>query len=159
MIKQIIPFFEIFRYNTDFFLRALDGINDKEARIPAGPDSSPVLWIAGHVISSRYGIVNMLGSSYLNPYAEIFKRGTKFQAGFDYPSLNKLKIEWKSISAEMISVLSSLKENNIYHKPPFEFPVEENNIINGISFFLMHESYHIGQLGYIRKVLGKKWEV
>lgn len=158
MIKQIIPFHEIFRYNTDFFLRVLDGISDKEART-AGPDSSPVLWIAGHVVSSRYNIVNMFGTQCLNPYTELFKRGTKFKTGFNYPSLDKLKNEWKNISSEMISVLSGLKEQDIYGKPPFEFPVEENNRINGLSFFLMHESYHIGQLGYIRKVLGKKWEV
>lgn len=39
---------------------------------------------------------------------------------------------------------------------PQPFPIEEQNILGGVSFLAEHESYHIGQMGYLRVQLGYK---
>ncbi len=34
------------------------------------------------------------------------------------------------------------------------YPVQEPTVVNGIAFLTFHETFHIGQLGYIRKLRG-----
>ena len=159
MEKQICPLYEVFNFNTGFFQRALEGITDDETLKIIDENSNTMLWIAGHLITSRCNVLKLCGSSLDSPYYEYFKKGTKLQSGIKYPSIKTLVDEWIQLSYIMTAELKKLHESDLNKPSPFKLPVSENNIINCIGFLLMHESYHIGQLGYIRRILGKKWEV
>ena len=87
MEKQIIPLFEVFNFNTGFFQRALEDITDDDTRIIINENSNTILWIAGHLITSRCNVLKLCGSSLDSPYYELFKKGTKLQSGIKYPSI------------------------------------------------------------------------
>ena len=38
---------------------------------------------------------------------------------------------------------------------PRDFPVPDKTIRGAINFLAYHEAYHLGQMGYLRKWLGK----
>ncbi len=159
MNSMIKPLGELFRFNTGFYMDALKDITEKGVHNKVTANSNPMIWIAGHITLSRYTVIKLCGESRKSPYEELFIRGSSYQMARKYPSVNELKNEWINTSEIMNTGLMNMDENDLLKDAPFDFPVSENRIINGIAFMFMHESYHIGQLGFIRKALGYKWEI
>ncbi len=147
---------EIFSFNTGFFLSNLDGFGEKEARTQINNGVNPVLWIAGHNVYSRYIVNRLAGVNAEYPSEELFKMGAIYNPDAKYPSIETIKEEWSKISESMMETLDNMDETSLLKDCPHKFPVKENTTISGICFMLMHESYHIGQIGYIRKALGLK---
>ena len=49
-----------------------------------------------------------------------------------------------------------LSPDELKGKGIFQTPIGDDNMKNFIDFVLHHEAYHIGQIGFIRKQLGKE---
>ena len=39
-------------------------------------------------------------------------------------------------------------------EPEGKFPIKQPGVLGALAFLALHDSYHLGQLGYLRKVLG-----
>ncbi len=50
--------------------------------------------------------------------------------------------------------MPALEESFLRSESPQTFPVDDHTTLDGMVFFLEHEAYHLGQLGFLRKSLG-----
>src|SRR6267154_1137403 len=72
MSSSLAPVEQLYAFNTRLYEKALEGLDrDQSLRQPT-PNGNPILWIAGHLASSRFGIAAMLGHERPIPWSKVF---------------------------------------------------------------------------------------
>ncbi|CAN5549210.1 hypothetical protein BH10BAC5_BH10BAC5_09120 [soil metagenome] len=124
----------------------LEGISNEESCISPSSGGSSMNWIMGHLVALTEALNNSAGIkdviSDIKKYDELYDRG-KPNVNCD----NAIHIR------EIMEVYNSTHDKLIKHLEENEFDNEENLQIAARLIF--HEAYHDGQLGTLRRVLGK----
>ena len=155
MIKNsIFPLQLIFNLNSDLFLNVTEEITDEMAMIRPDKQINNVIYISAHLLDARYYISNLLNLEVANPFKEIFEKVKKVEQSVQLPGLTRIRRTWKELSPQLSNQLAEVSEEVLHRKAPFKFPVADSTILGATTFLISHESYHIGQLGLLRKYLG-----
>jgi len=119
-----------------------------------GPDSSSMLWIAGHLTLSRARMLKLAGGDFDFQWSDLFAKGAAITEPSSYPAISEILATWAEVSKQLLVHLSQVEPAVLYAKSPHSFPIEDKSVRGALAFFVYHESYHIGQMGYLRKMLG-----
>jgi hypothetical protein len=143
----------IFKTNTDLFRRAIQGIPPDRLLDRPGDDSNHLLWIAGHVVVHRAMVLRILGQEWTAPWEGLFVRGAKLAAPGEYPPIEEIVEAWDEVSPRLSSSPASASPESLAE------PVSKGITLDGktsgkIAFLSLHETYHVGQMAYLRKWLG-----
>ena len=141
----------ILNLNTRLFDNTLEGITEEHWNARMSGHNNPLKWIAAHVVSSRYLFLTLLGKPTQSPYQELFANQRPYDTKDVYPSLGEVKKEWETVSALLKTALVSPSSEALGKSPPFPLPIEEQTNFGALAFFVQHESYEIGQLGFLKK--------
>src|ERR1035437_6778657 len=143
----------IFRINTDLFKKTIQGI--PSARLLARPadDSNHLLWIAGHVVVHRARVLKLLGQAWSAPWEQLFVRGAKLAEDGLYPGIDEVGQVWDDVSGRLAITLADVSPEALAG-PVSKGMTLDGKISGQISFLALHESYHVGQMAYLRKWLG-----
>jgi hypothetical protein len=105
------------------------------------------------VVVHRARVLTLLGQEWSAPWEGLFVRGAKLTADDQYPGIGELVQVWDDVSGRLAPSLASA--------PPgaLAVPVTKGLTLDGkisgqIAFLALHESYHVGQMAYLRKWLG-----
>lgn len=113
-------------------------------------------WISGHIVVYRHRALRLMGlPSDRLPWANVFKKGTSpddvpptldcaaIRVAF-YDAQQTMKPAWDSITEAQVNL-------------PLEhvLPDGGDTVLAGLRFLAWHETYHVGQLGMLRRVAGK----
>ncbi len=142
-------------FHARLFDNALDGITDEEANRRISDNTNSLAWIAGHTLDIQYNLAALTGVATENPYAAQFAFGSTFDPAADYPSLEKMKRDWNTLSPKISAALAKLTVEQMIADAPFPLPYPEQNIRGLLEFQLHHLAYELGQMGLYRKFLGK----
>ena len=138
----------IYFYNNVVFGRNIEDISHEESVRTVEGNPSTINWIIGHLLHNRLHIIrNILNKDVqtgLN-LDDLYKGGTKPDAGTAI-NLEDLK-NFFNTTQGIIS--ESIHDEDAIAK-------ESQDKINQLAFFSFHEAYHLGQLGILRKMLGKQ---
>jgi uncharacterized damage-inducible protein DinB len=143
----------IFKTNTDLFMRTLKGIPPDRLLAQPGNDSNHLLWIAGHVVVHRARVLQLLGQEWSAPWEELFARGSKLAAAEQYPAIEELVRAWDDVSGRLASSLANASAEAL-GEPVSKGMTLDGKVSGKIAFLSLHETYHVGQMGYLRKWLG-----
>jgi len=142
---------------TSWFLNALEDISDEESNIRISSNLNPIKWVAGHLLNSRYIIVNILTGRPRNEfYYSLFKRGSSNVINNTYPSILEIKEDWINISQTLMFALRNASEESLLSPSPFPTTNSDGTILGLVAYFGIHEDFHIGQLSVLRKLIGKE---
>jgi uncharacterized damage-inducible protein DinB len=155
MLDVVKPLHEIFTMNTGLVNLALQGVAETEASRRFDPGTNNSLWILGHITSTRHDIVSMLGQPSKDPWQGVFKKGIDEQSGLQLPTVEVILAEWKNISEKLAAQLEVVNSETLKAALPSPFPTTEQTILAGVAFLGQHESYHVGQLSFIRRLLSE----
>jgi hypothetical protein len=118
---------------------------------------SHALWILGHLVLERKALGNILGMD-----EKIEDRDQRFQIQTrpdDVPE----DVDGKALLAEFGAVhqrftahLETMTDEDLAQATEEQFPNTPQTRLGALQFLLMHESYHVGQLGALRVMTGKK---
>jgi uncharacterized damage-inducible protein DinB len=118
-------------------------------------------WIAGHILVSRGAILRLLdGKSWLSAGEEaLYARGSAGLAA-DGPAVDfgRLREGLRETGQEITRRLADMAEERLAEElDPSNFPARLTRPTRGafLTLLLFHESYHAGQLGIGRRLLGK----
>jgi hypothetical protein len=145
---------EQFRITTNLFIKAMSGVEKDVAMRRPGPVSNPLLWMAGHVIQFRSRLLTLLGVPRVYPWGSVFDTGAKVGAADLYPSPAELVALWEEQSELLMDRLAALSEADLAAPPTARVPSTDATLRGAIGYFSLHEAYHVGQMGYVRKWLG-----
>ena len=141
-----------FDLHTRLFNNVLQGIEENESYNRFN-NSNNIKWLAGHLVSTRLLFANF---SRLSDDGRFKMFGKGFDSSLDYPTLEIIKSKWNEIAPTISKGLKNLSPDELKEKGVFQTPIGDDNMKNFIEFVIHHEAYHIGQLGILRKQLGKE---
>ena len=82
----------LYDMHTQYFLKAIGGISDKDAHNRMNTKANHVAWLTGSLVQERYEMADLLGSTKLQQSAhELFKDHKGIQDNVTYPSLAEFK--------------------------------------------------------------------
>jgi hypothetical protein len=145
---------EQFRITTNLFIKAMSGIDKDEAMRRPGELSNPLLWLAGHVIHFRTRLLSLIGVPRDFPWGSRFDTGSKVGKAETYPDPEELVAMWEQLSELLVERLGTLTEADLAAPPAARVPTTDATLRGAIGYFSLHEAYHVGQMGYVRKWLG-----
>lgn len=145
---------EQFRITTNLFIKAMSGLEAEEAMRRPGPVSNPLLWLAGHVTHFRTRLLTLVGVPKDFPWESIFDTGARVGPAEMYPKPDELVAAWEEVSELLMERLGTLTEEDLATPPLARVPSTDATLRGAIGYFSLHEAYHVGQMGYVRKWLG-----
>ncbi len=143
----------IFKINTGLFKKTIDGIPPDRLLERPGDDSNHLLWIAGHVVVHRAKVIKILGEEWSAPWEELFFRGAKLTTAEWYPGIDELVQVWDDVSGRLSSSLAGASPEALA-EPVSKGITLDGKVSGQIAFLALHETYHVGQMAYLRKWLG-----
>jgi uncharacterized damage-inducible protein DinB len=145
----------LYRLNSDLLLNCLDGVADEEAqtRLEAGGNS--ITFLASHLTDSRHFLCARLECPLVNPLARYLADVRSIADIREWPTLEEIRSAWLAVSGHLQGVLAELTAEGLSQSNVHRFPVEDTSRLGMIAFLLQHDSYHLGQVAFLRRQLGK----
>jgi uncharacterized damage-inducible protein DinB len=143
----------IFKFNNGLIKRSLDGLSDEEVWAQLAGTGNPIGWVLGHLTETRGGILRELGVTFDPGWGGRFKLGSMRQEPGAYPSRQEIEAQWQATHHPMRDAFAVLTAEKLAGPATREIP----GVVtfgDQLGFYAMHESYHVGQIGFIRKQLG-----
>jgi hypothetical protein len=111
--------------------------------------------VAGHLAASRAVLAQLLGlTEDTAPFGGVFNRGAPFDPAAVYPPLAEITALFAALGGRIRERGETIPDAALAAPAPFNLPIADKTILGGIAFLSLHESYHAGQLGYLRRLLG-----
>jgi uncharacterized damage-inducible protein DinB len=150
------PLGVIFTVNDSFINRSIDGLTEDELWHRPSEQSNPMFWLLGHIVHTRGALLRLLGEDYRTGWGDRFQRGAALKERAEYPSFEEIERIRKDTSARLISRLAVLTEPELTREATGHQLPSCRTIGDQIAFLGLHEAYHVGQLAYVRKMLGHR---
>ena len=123
--------------------RNVDDISNDEANVQPQPGGNSILWILRHITGTRERVLRWTGDT------------SGFTAAGE--TLADLVAAYDRSQPLVAAALARLTDDDLDQKAPYSpsgNPKETvRTLLTSVSF---HEAYHIGQLGILRRVVGKE---
>jgi hypothetical protein len=143
-----------FKFNNGLFNTIVQGIPPEQWLKQPTADCNHLLWVTGHMTVVRAAALNILGAPWSVPWQGMFRRGEKRVDNNQYPPLAEVQNAWKEVAQLLLTALPEAS-SELLNKPVEKGRPSIDGTVGGtIGFLCLHESYHLGQMGLIRKWLG-----
>lgn len=131
-------------YNHNVLNRAVKEVTHFESLRKSPETGSNMNWILGHILVSRNDMCSILQHQHIcdEPIKKLYARGTN--SNVDGP------IDFK----ELLRIYNDTHESIMASTMAFDHSKDEKQT-GTLTFLCFHEAYHIGQLGMLRRSLGK----
>lgn len=139
------------------FYNVLVDINEEESDKRIAPGINNVKWLAGHLVWAQRGVARLAGVNLDIEWLGYFDSQAANHPGDEVkrPSLDEIKEAWKKYNDQIRNGLENLSEEAL--NSPFEFVLPDFRTNEGFwAFMNHHQAYTIGQIGILRRVLGKE---
>lgn len=134
-----------------------DGItHDESLQAPAGGGNC-FNWVAGHVVSARNTILKLLGHEpvWSTERAEPYRRGSEPLATADALPLEDIFADCGAAQKTIVAALEALGDDALAAPSPAPVFSDDETLGASLAGLVFHESYHMGQLGLLRRMAGK----
>jgi len=155
MDPQVRPLAALYDLNTDLLLNCLEGLSDSESQKQLEAGGNSITFLAAHLTDTRHFLVARLGSVLPNPLARYLEDVRSIEEITEWPTLDEVRSSWVAVSAHLQTVLAGLTAAELAEPNVHRFPLEDSSRLGMIAFLLQHDSYHLGQTGFLRRQLGK----
>ncbi len=142
----------MFKTNTGLVTKAIADVPADQWTKKPGQGSNHMLWVVGHVVWARGNVARTLGSTWSLSWAKLFARGAEAGDASNYPQVDEVRKAWTDVSTELATIFPKASEELL--DQPYDKPMFDGKVGGFIAFLAFHETYHVGQLGYLRKWLG-----
>ena len=119
-------------------------------------ESNHAQWLTGHLANTRRWMLRELGQTVAEDTWEgFFGAGGKISAESDAVDPATLQAAFEAAGQDVVSTLGALTTADAAKALPKPFPDGSTTVGGMLNFLHFHEAYHIGQVGLIRRALGK----
>jgi len=147
---------ENYRFNSGFLTKMVSDLTAEEWMKRPDEKSNHIAWIVGHVIWTRKALLTRLGTTWSQPWLDLFKRGAQLGDDAAYPTSAAMLEAWEETAKLVATALENAPEE-LLATPSTQGPPSADGKVSGvINFLAIHETYHLGQASYLRGWLGHK---
>ncbi len=156
MNSNVVVLKEIFDLNNKLFLKAFEAM-EKEESHKQFSEANPAIWLMCHAVWAKAGIARLLGAEVNVPqWVEPFSKGITELDATNFPELDQVEEAWQNLHGQIEATLPNVSDEHLTAEQPQRFPTTENSILAALAFLGQHESYHVGQLSYVRRLLDEQ---
>ncbi|QDW24211.1 DinB family protein [Pedobacter sp. KBS0701] len=142
----------LYEMQTDFLLRALDGIDQKDAQKRLDTKANHIAWITGSMVQGRYFLAKSFDVDLPSITDELFANNKGIIDDVIYPALADFIKDWKNISPKLQEALTQATDEKLEEK--LNIPGMEITLFEMISFSTYRDANCIGQIALWRRLLG-----
>lgn len=143
-----------FELQTNWFLNELVNISDEQSNSQVAEKLNPIKWVAGHILNTRMTLLSLLtGVAPDQNFNKIFGKGSSNTIESSFPSIDEIKLKWEGISSELAECLKNTSNEKLVATPPFQTSIPDKTMHGLITYIASHESYHLGQLSILKKLI------
>jgi uncharacterized damage-inducible protein DinB len=156
MDPRIAPLTEILRLNTKLLRNCLEDVTDEMAIMRPSASTNSVAFIATHVAEARFFLLTMLGAEQTDLLSAYVENARSIDDVKRFPPVADILCAWTTASHALRDRLAEMApaELKAAITCPFPLPVSDPTALSLLTFFVQHDSYHIGQLALLRKHMG-----
>jgi len=154
MNTNLVNIAGMYKTNNDIVNKAIVDISGEDWFRAPGDDSNHLMWVIGHIIWSRANALKSLNDELTIPWATFFERGAARADREHYPAIEELRNSWQEVSERLMDTLSNAPADLLAEAAPKGTPSFDGKISGLVAFLGFHETYHVGQITYLRKWLG-----
>lgn len=140
----------------NLYAKALHGLDPAEATRTTCQNANPMVWMAGHLAQSRARLARLLGVEQEIPWPTLFTRDVAAPRSEEYPALADIRGAWETAGRALRTRLRAMSEEELHGDLHVKIPSTDGTLRGAIVFALFHEGYHIGQMGLVRRTLGRE---
>jgi uncharacterized damage-inducible protein DinB len=155
MDPRVAPLASILDLNTDLLLNCLDGLDDDEARRRLRSGGNSIAFLAAHLTDSRHFLATRIGRPLDNPLAGALADARGIEDVRTWPPLDEIRRAWLAVSDHLAAALAALPTSELARASAHRFPVDDGTLLGMVAFLTQHDSYHLGQVAFLRRQLGK----
>lgn len=148
------PLLLIFGISERLLARAIGDLSDADFVQRPDAKTNAVAWVAAHAVEYRARMLSVLGTPFDSGWGGRFERGADTSGDVAYPSRDEVTRTAAAVNAQVHATLSTLTDAALAEPAKGPVPPGITTIADQIAFFALHDSYHVGQLAYMRKALG-----
>jgi hypothetical protein len=141
-----------FRFGNDIFLNGIATLDDAAATRRVVDNTNPTLWLAGHLLMSRWHLLTLFTDTEELPWASKFN--DKYDAAVDYPSMSEMKDAWVKVSDALFAQMEQATDDHYSKAIDWNLPNGDKTVRGACLFYSYHEAWHYGQIAYARKGMG-----
>ena len=136
--------------------KLLDALPDEHLLAETAPGRNSGIYLIGHLIAVSDGLFPILGfGERLYPQLDKIFLESPDKSTIERPSLNELKEYWNKVNAKLEEHISKMPEDEWFARhnnvSEADFAKEPHrNKLNVIINRTSHQSYHLGQLNYLK---------
>jgi uncharacterized damage-inducible protein DinB len=156
MDPRIAPLTEILRMNTKLFRNCLDGVTDEMAIMRPSSSTNSAAFVASHLTEARFFLLQIIGGTEKSPIGAYLENARGIDDVKRFPAVVEIQHAWTTASHALRDRLAVMTpaEVDASIACPFPLPISDSTALNLLTFFVQHDSYHIGQLALLRKHAG-----
>jgi uncharacterized damage-inducible protein DinB len=143
-----------FKTNNTVFEKATQGVPPEKWLEQPGNDSNHLAWIVGHAVVHRALAAKILGADWSAPWEKLFARGAQRSSSERYPDATELQRAWQEVSEKLDAALPTASAEMLAAPVPEGKPSLDGTVGGSIALLCYHETFHLGQMCYLRKWLG-----
>jgi uncharacterized damage-inducible protein DinB len=113
------------------------------------------VFLAAHLTDTRHFLAERVGHPLANPVASYLADARSIDDIAAWPSLAELRGAWCAVSAHVQSALGGMSAADLAQANADRFPLADGTRLGMIAFLVQHDSYHVGQMAFLRRQLGK----
>ena len=136
----------VFKFDYRLFHTNLQGITHEESLMAPEKGGACINWIVGHIVLCRDEIHELIGIPGIcgKKYYDLFGEGSDGRSVKNPIELDKMVELYDESQKTLIETLQNLDLSTDPKK------------LERLTFYSFHEAYHIGQIGILRRILGKE---
>jgi len=147
--------FQLYGISTALVEKAIRDFSDDEAVDRVAGNSNCMLWLFAHLTAVRCSLAGILGAKKEVAWQEHFRKGSSGDDFANYPSMAEVRQVWQEITPQLMQALETTGDERLSAPATRDFPIPDKSVRGAILFLAYHESYHVGQMSYLRKCIGK----
>jgi uncharacterized damage-inducible protein DinB len=141
-------------------LRNVDGITHEESLHQPEPGGNCLNWVLGHLVSTYDVALPILGQESVFPKGTLeryARRSAPIEDGSQARDFAELVAAWTTAAERWDAGLAGLSAEGLDRPAPFSPGNDPNETVRSLlSLMNFHQSYHVGQLGLLRRLIGKE---
>jgi uncharacterized damage-inducible protein DinB len=155
MNPAVAPLAAILELNTDLLLNCLDGLSEEEVQHRLQGSGNSLAFLIAHLTDTRHFLAGRLKRPLPNPLAPLLADARGIDDIRGWPPIEELRSAWRAISAHLAATLPALTDEELNEPNVHRFPMADSTRLSLLAFLTQHDSYHVGQAGFLRRQMGK----
>jgi len=155
MSHELKQFGQRYQFNTNFIKEMAKELSDEDWNQKHG-EANSAYWLLGHIAQTRRQFVRLLQDELaVDDWEEYFKPRSNLDRPDSAPSVEFLLKDISNTGLKITKYLNAISDEDADKELPQTLPSGDNNIRGYAYFLYFHEGYHMGQIGFVRRVAGK----